>query len=366
MNNFEEHPLSRQNKEIIQTMELARIAVTACCLEEFVDHALPAITNITQSSAALLYTLDSQTGSHEFFSHGFREETVHHIQEVYDKEFEQIELKRASLKESVIENIPGITGRLFLYPLQNENSQVGVLGIVSNNDNPDAGLIITLTQLITYVINHVREKAAVTKQLSHLNAYLSVSSMLAKSTGLQDILQIALYCSMEVVQAEAASILILDENKENFTFYQVEGPMKPVLAAAVFPAKMGIAGSVLESQQAEVINNVSADPRFYGNFDKESGFKTRNMIVIPLTAEEERIGVLEVINRIDGGSFSQEECILLNSIAEEISFAIRNAKVFEFVADSYCKQRQGQMSCKGCKRPLGSWTPCMRYMQAGL
>lgn len=54
-------------------------------------------------------------------------------------------------------------------------------------------------------------------------------------------------------------------------------------------------------------------------------------------------------------------CFILSSIAEEIAFAIRNANVFEYVVNSYCKQRQGQNSCKGCQRPLGSWTPCVKY-----
>ncbi len=132
------------------------------------------------------------------------------------------------------------------------------------------------------------------------------------------------------------------------------------------PANRGIAGYVLQTQQAEVINDVQHDSRFYQNIDTGSGFRTRNMIAIPLIAGEERIGVLEVINKVGMGFFSKEECLLLNSLAEEIAFAIRNVKLFEYVVDSYCKQRQGQASCAGCKRPLGSWTPCAKYRQREL
>jgi len=50
-----------------------------------------------------------------------------------------------------------------------------------------------------------------------------------------------------------------------------------------------------------------------------------------------------------------------------VAFAIRNGKMFEVVVKSYCKQRQGLNTCKGCKRPLGSWTPCVKYREeAGL
>jgi transcriptional regulator with GAF, ATPase, and Fis domain len=85
------------------------------------------------------------------------------------------------------------------------------------------------------------------------------------------------------------------------------------------------------------------------------------MLVIPLVTGNQPIGVLEVLNKTGGGVFTEDEQMLLLSIAEVISLAIRNAKIFEFVANSYCKQRQGQRSCRDCERPLGAWTPCIQY-----
>jgi transcriptional regulator with GAF, ATPase, and Fis domain len=90
------------------------------------------------------------------------------------------------------------------------------------------------------------------------------------------------------------------------------------------------------------------------------------MIAVPLTAGEEKIGVLQILNKFEG-DFHEEDLLFLQTIAEEIAFAIRNGKLFEVVVKSYCKMRQGENSCRGCKRPLGSWTPCVRYREeAGL
>jgi sigma-B regulation protein RsbU (phosphoserine phosphatase) len=171
---------------------------------------------------------------------------------------------------------------------------------------------------------------------------------------------------MELVAAEEASVLLLDDEKENFRIYHVEGVAKPALEGATFPTDVGLAGSVLQSQRAEVINDVQSDPRFYRKMDSEFGYPTRNMIALPLVAGEEPVGVLEVINKAGGASFTEDESLLLLSISEEIAFAIRNAKVFEYVVNSYCKQRQGQPSCKGCDRPLGSWTPCVKYREVSI
>jgi GAF domain-containing protein len=208
-----------------------------------------------------------------------------------------------------------------------------------------------------------QQVAVLEKQLAYLNAYMTVSSAITQPLGLHELLETVLFCSMEAVSAEAASVLLLDDEKKEFKFYQVEGEVKEVLIKSSFPADKGIAGWVMQNQQSQVINDVASDPRFFSDVDSRSSFKTRNMIAIPLTAEDEKIGVLEVINKADALGFTEEEHHLLRSIADEIAFAVRNAKLFEFLADLYCQQRQGKTSCKGCRRPLGSWTPCVKYRE---
>jgi len=201
------------------------------------------------------------------------------------------------------------------------------------------------------------------KQTRYLNTYLTVSSMVSQCLDPHELLENILNIVMETVSAEEASVLLLDEDQTNFRFYSVEGPAKQCLMSVTFPADKGIAGSVLQTQKSEVINDVHSDPRFYEKIDSQYGFVTQNQITIPLTAGEEKIGVMEVLNKSGGELFSDEDRFLLDSVAEEIAFAIRNARIFEYVVNSYCKQRQGETSCKGCRRPLRSWTPCVKYLE---
>ncbi len=204
------------------------------------------------------------------------------------------------------------------------------------------------------------------KQTRHLNTYLTISSMVAQCLDLPELLEAVLPSVMETVSAEEASILLLDEDGVNLEFYSLGGPSKEVLQTTTFPADKGIAGSVLQNQKSEVINDVGQDPRFYSQIDSQSGVVTRNMMAIPLTAGEEKIGLMEVINKSGGEPFTDDERLLLDSIAEEIAFAIRNARIFAYVVNSYCKQRQGATSCKGCQRPLKSWTPCVKYLEKSI
>ena len=255
-----------------------------------------------------------------------------------------------------------------LFPLERRQCPLGLVGLAKDEAflAAQATLVQRLLAILSQALNNLLDRLDYEKQIKNLNIYLSVSAMIAQALDLRDVLEAVLYFCLDMAAAEAASVLLLDYEKKNFRFYSAEGPAKPVLLMATFPADQGLAGAVLAAQQPEIINDVQSDPRFYGKFDADSGFLTRNMIVIPLTAGEEKIGVLEIINKIDG-PFTDDDLLFLQTIAEEIAFAIRNAKLFEVVVKSYCKQRQGLNTCKGCKRPLGSWTPCVRYREeAGL
>jgi GAF domain len=255
---------------------------------------------------------------------------------------------------------------LSCHPIPRRDCMAGVLGVIREDPAPDSGLVKRALTFFGCALNRHLDELEHQRQISKLNTYMNVSSMIAQTLDLKDVLETVLYFCMESFEVEAASVLLLDYDQENFRFYSAEGPAKPVLLMASFPANHGLAGAVLASQQAEVINDVQNDPRFLRKFDKESGFVTRNMIVVPLTAGEEKIGVLQILNKFTG-DFHDEDLLFLQTIAEEIAFAIRNGKMFEVVVKSYCKMRQGEMSCRGCKRPLGSWTPCMRYREeAGL
>lgn len=204
------------------------------------------------------------------------------------------------------------------------------------------------------------EQSARKRKLAHLETYMTVSSVVAQPVGLHELMENTLYCCMDVFGAQAASVLLLDETKQNFEFYQAEGEAKEQLASFRIPVTHGIAGDVHRTGKSEIINDAQSDPRLFRSVDSETAFVTRQMLVTPLVAGGEKIGVFEVINKIEGDGFTEEERGLLALLAEEIAFAIRNARIFEVVVDSYCKQRQGLNTCKGCKRPLGAWTPCIK------
>jgi hypothetical protein len=352
--------------DALYLIELAETAFRAHDLPALSESFLSGLARLIHAPAAVLYLDEPSLSTDSFYHLGLSSEVAPLVKSQCARQFHP-EPGRADL-QPVPAPLNPAAAHLSLSPLPGPKKVMGLLGVVMPEERHETAKVLVdkAIPLLTYPLRQMLDRQDFEKQINNLNIYLNVSSMIAQALDLRDALEAVLYFCMEAVTAEAASVLLLDYEKTSFRFYSAEGPTKPVLLTASFPADQGLAGSVLQTQQSEIINDVQNDPRFYGKFDGESGFCTRNMIVVPLTAGEEKVGVLEVLNKVGGEPFYEEERLMLHNLAEEIAFAIRNGKMFEVVVKSYCKQRQGLNTCKGCKRPLGSWTPCVKYREASI
>lgn len=347
-------------EESVLLLELAEKMVLAKDLRELAQPFLGGIATLSGAAATALLLKKTAPLMENFFQVGLTPEVAPVVANLCEECFRQGGPATSPPPEAI--TIPAHDQAwLHLYPVPRRERTVGLLGVVkAAMSSPDTSVINKALSFFACALNKHLDELEHLRQIKNLNTYMNISSMIAQALDLKEVLEAVLYFCMESFEVEAASVLLLDYEKKNFRFYSAEGPAKPVLLMANFPAEHGLAGAVLATQQAEAINDVQHDPRFFKKFDQESGFVTRNMIVVPLTAGEEKVGVLQILNKFEG-DFLEEDLLFLQTLAEEIAFAIRNGKLFEVVVKSYCKIRQGEHSCRGCKRPLGSWTPCVKY-----
>ncbi len=129
-----------------------------------------------------------------------------------------------------------------------------------------------------------------------------------------------------VMRAEASSVLTLDRRRNKLVFAAAVGEHGPMLVGREFDADLGIAGHVLQSGKAENFSDVSRSPEFFQGIDEQVHFKTRGIMASPLIHQSDAIGVVEVLNRRDGLSFSDSELPLLEMFANLAACGIRNAQ----------------------------------------
>ncbi|MGD8915976.1 MAG: GAF domain-containing protein [Syntrophobacterales bacterium] len=215
-----------------------------------------------------------------------------------------------------------------------------------------------LTTTISSLLYNAISQEQNAERIRFLRLYQTVSSALGYVGDLQELLTTIVSIVTAELPSEEGSILLHDEETNEFEFFTAVGETGAELLKLRFPADKGIAGRALRERTTLVVNDVQSSPDFYGSIDEDHGFQTKSILAAPLISGDETVGVINAINKIGKDGFDEEDKRLLTAIADEVALAIKNAKLFDYVVDSYCKIRQGLNSCKGCKRPLKSWTPC--------
>ncbi len=222
--------------------------------------------------------------------------------------------------------------------------------------------LLSFIPLISSLIDNAVSHEQKDKKIRMLNLYQSVSSALAYIGDLMELLTTIVSIVTSELHCEESSVLFYDEDKNEFEFFTAVGETGMNLVKERFPADKGIAGRALRERTTLIVNDVQSHPDFYGSIDTQHDFKTKSMIAAPLVSGDESVGVINAINKVEDKYFDKEDDQILSAIADEVALAVKNARLFDFVVDSYCKIRQGLNSCKGCKLPLKSWTPCVKHL----
>ena len=97
-----------------------------------------------------------------------------------------------------------------------------------------------------------------------------------------------------------------------------------VLRSEEFPVGEGIAGRVAETGRGELIADATLDPRIVKHEDPN--LAVRSVIAVPMRFRERFFGVLVVANPVDNRLFTEMECTLMQSLAEQAALALHNAE----------------------------------------
>ena len=220
---------------------------------------------------------------------------------------------------------------LICVPLVKNECVVGAVEILNNRkgafEEKHLQLLEAAMPQVLLVLENHRLRTDMEKRLDELQALVQVGKVVNSSMNLDEVLGIALDRARWIMRAEAASIFLLDDEKEELKVVSARGGASEEIQRFRLPAGRGIAGAVVSEGKTLLVADVSRDERFFGGFDEKTKFQTRSILCAPLRAKGKVFGALEVINRIDMSGFSEGDRPLLEAFAEQSAVAIHNAQL---------------------------------------
>ncbi len=172
--------------------------------------------------------------------------------------------------------------------------------------------------------------ASCQERIRRLSMCMEVSRLISSSLNLGEVLDRIMTTSRKLMQADASSLMLLDEKSGDLVFQVAQGQVGERLREGFrLPKGQGIAGCVCQSGEPILVEDAYKDPRFHKDFDERTGYRTRSILCVPLKLKDRIIGVSQVINKLDGTPFSQEDLETFTDLCRHAAIAIENARMHE-------------------------------------
>jgi putative ABC transport system ATP-binding protein len=164
----------------------------------------------------------------------------------------------------------------------------------------------------------------VTEDFQHLVQVTEVANTTAFESMLDQVLQAFTFKVGEILGAERATLFLVDEDRNELwsKVAQSEG-QKPLRLR--FPRGVGIAGQVASTGKARNIPDVYAEPLFNREIDQKTGYRTRNMLCVPIKNSQDRVfAVAQLLNKRGEQPFGKDDELRFEEFAAALGVILES------------------------------------------
>lgn len=160
--------------------------------------------------------------------------------------------------------------------------------------------------------------------LHDLNVLVDVAKRLGETFDLDSLLETIAQAGRTALDCERATVFLYDPQRDELYSKVATGT-----GEIRFPTARGIAGEVVKTRSIVLVNDAYADSRFNPDVDRDTGFRTRDMLTLPLIAPDgEVVGVLQLLNKI-GGHFGEHDQLIAGALGSLTGVAIKRQMLLD-------------------------------------
>lgn len=187
---------------------------------------------------------------------------------------------------------------------------------------------LSVQEYITHLANKQKEE-----EIAKMTALMDASIIINSTRNLKQLLRIIMQSAEKVMQAEASSVFLIDNERNELYFEVATGPKEEEVKKIRLKMGEGIAGWVAYTGESLLVPDMQKDPRFAKRVDDQTHFISKTVICVPLKVRNQTIGVVQVLNKIGGGAFAKSEIKFLEALASQAAIAIENANLYEHLEE---------------------------------
>jgi K+-sensing histidine kinase KdpD len=198
------------------------------------------------------------------------------------------------------------------------------------------------------------QRQAIEIRFNKLQRLMEASKIINSTLNLDELLELILNAATQSIQADRGTLYLVDDIKKEIWSKVHQGTD---MVEIRLPIGKGFAGFVAETGETILIPDTYADPRFNPDIDKRTGYRTRNMLCMPMKNKDKKIiGVFQLMNKSQG-SFDNEDVSFIDALSAHASVAIENAHMAQEMVANERLSAVGKMASviiHDIKNPMGT------------
>ena len=356
-----EGELQRGRRQLAVLEEIGVLLGSALDLNELLDVVVDRVSELVEADRATLFLLDDETG--ELVATVAQGEQIHEIRIRVGEGLAGTAVrtgKSISVKDAYQDprfdaewdRRTGYRTRSTLcVPLKNQHGRsIGVIQVLNKRtgyfDLEDEALLSALAaQAATSIENSklfvsvvgknielLEAQDQLRRKIHELDVLFEIAQVAATASDLEGMLHGILARSMRAMEAGAAAILILDRDRGDGSSeirFASRGPDGIESRTICMTAEGGVGSWVARHQEAQVVNDVEADPRFQTELIEALEYQPSRLLCVPLRWSEgdgTGAGALELFDKAESERFVEDDVKLATLIAGHVSTAIEQAR----------------------------------------
>jgi GAF domain-containing protein/CheY-like chemotaxis protein len=310
-------------------------------LEDLLKRAVEAAVYVTGAQQGVLHLLDPESGTpYVAARQGPGDESTDRLPvEVDERRLRKvIETGKALILPAPADEaaegsvVSEASESLVIVPLKIRGKLVGALTVASAASErafsgSDRYLLSVLADYVAVGVENARLYDRVQARADELALLNEIGQAISSTRDLGEALTTVMEKVNSMLKVEAGSLLLVDEDAGELVFQIALGEKSEQVKPLRLKIGHGIAGRVAETAQPALIRDVERASGRDKSVDISTDFLTKSILCVPMIARGETIGVIEVVNKVEG-AFTEHDQSLLCSIAGYAAVAIDNARLF--------------------------------------
>ena len=206
---------------------------------------------------------------------------------------------------------------LSAFPLADDSRPSGVL-LLAAAEIPDPSMLALFhlhARLASLALRDADLLAGAQHNLERLQFMVEASKVFNSTLDLSELLGRILDVAKTLTKAERGTLFLVDEKTDEIWSLIAQGMEKQEIR---LPRGSGIAGHVALTGEIVNIPDAYADDRFNPEVDKRTGFRTRNILTLPIRNKAAKIvATLQLLNKAAGSFTDEDTDVLLDVIGTD-------------------------------------------------